>query len=140
MNYKEAESLIIDAYFKDEIEPYNGGFCFCGTLNNNDAHWRKTGSRDYNRMEFIKMEHALLSTINMMTYNAGDIFYASGKWDIKDVHGHTVDRGVVKKHPNYENALFEGMVQALNVLREIHKSKGENVDEEVVFKKRVLVK
>lgn len=140
MKYKEAESLIIDAYFKDEIEPYNGSFCFCGTLNNNDAHWRKSGSKYYSQREFIKMEYALLSTINIMTYNAGDMFYASGKWDIKDANGHTVDRGVVKQHPNYENALFEGMVAALNMLREIHKAHGENVDEEVSIKKRVLKK
>lgn len=140
MTYKEAESLIIDAYFKDEINPYQGEFCFCGALNHNNANWRTWGNKFYSVSEFLRMEYALLSTINIMTYNSGDIFYASGKWDIKDANGHTVDRGVVKQHPNYENALFEGMVAALSVLRDIHKSHGENVEEEVVFKKRVLVK
>jgi hypothetical protein len=138
MTYKEAESLIIDAYFKDEIKPYNGSFCFCGTLNNNDNTWRERGNRFYNSSEFIRMEYALLSTINSLTYNIKDIFYTNYKWGINNGE-EFIDRGKIKQHPNYENALFEGMVEALKVLKQIHQSHGEDVDEEVSIKKRVLV-
>ena len=32
-------------------------------------------------------------------------------------------------HPKYEDALFEGMCAALEVLKNIHKSRNEDVDE-----------
>lgn len=35
LTYKQAESKIFDAYFRDEIRPLSPEFCFCGTLCNN---------------------------------------------------------------------------------------------------------
>lgn len=55
---------------------------------------------------------------------------------IIDVNG---DEGFVPSSMNYEEGLFEGMVKALEVLKEIHRSRGENVDEEIqAFTKRNL--
>src|SRR6187431_3627039 len=96
MIYNEAYNKIIEAYFKDEIKPYDSSFCFCGTLADNTAHW--FGStlgrfhRDYagyKGLEYLRMERALLDTIQG----------ANG---------------------DYETLLFLGMSAALDVLKQIH--------------------
>lgn len=122
MTYKEAESLIIDAYFKDEIKPFGPAFCFCGTLCDNEMGWYKCSARlagypnahfpygQYSGEELYLMEDALFKHVEKKV-------------------GH---------HYN-EEELFNGLVEALNVLKQIHKAHGENVDEEVSIKKRVLV-
>jgi hypothetical protein len=45
-------------------------------------------------------------------------------------------RQEIMQHENYENALFNAMCNALEVLKQIHIAWGENVDETPVFKKR----
>lgn len=129
MTYKQAYDKIIDAYFKDEIEPYNREFCFCGTLgaiNLNDflIHW---DTRLYSNVDYYNMEYALLSTIRDLTVGKNESIYIN------------CDRDMVTKHPNYEQVLFEGMSAALDVLKQIHINRGEIIDEPIeTFKKREL--
>lgn len=124
LTYKEAYDKIIEAYFKDEIEPLDPKFCFCGTLCNNDATWfgnslsiqgRITNFdyRDFNgytKEQFVEMEAALLKHTSFLRYDDID----------------------------YENALFNGMCAALDVLKQIHKERGEDVDGVQEFTKRRL--
>lgn len=125
MTYKEAYDKIIQAYFRDEIKPMNPKFCFCGTLaggqNWGDFCRPHNASTRYTYDEFINMEAALLDTIDSIM---------------------GIPNKAKQELPIYEVAMFEGMCAALEVLKQIHLSRGENVDDvEGVgeFKKRELV-
>lgn len=126
LTYRQAYDKIIEAYFKDEIEPLDGNFCFCGNLCDNTSDWmgwqENYDSHGYAGGDFDRMEHALFA-------------------GMKRVAG--VDSVCYIPHtsPIYEEALFAGMSAALDVLKEIHRSRGENVDEDIpAFTKRELVK
>src|SRR5688572_8006171 len=124
LTYKQAYNKIIEAYFKDEIQSYNAEFCFCGTLSpvNRYAEWYTSL---YSSAEYRLMEKALLTIIRDQTVGecACDIYGGTG---------HTYDnRYKIICHENYETALFNGMCAALEVLKEIHRSRGENVDEDI---------
>lgn len=116
MTYKQAFDKITEAYIKGEIVPMETKFCFCGTLCNNGTAWiSPNGCREenlpYTWKEFSNMEYKLLMTI--------------------------IQCGGDNRNPT-EEALFQGMCAALEVLKQIHISRGENVDE-VPFVKRELV-
>jgi hypothetical protein len=133
LTYKQAYDKIIEAYFKDEIKPYDGFFCFCGTLG-------YTGSSDifaeiwdlslYSKDEYEEMEKALLLNIKNLTIGdkwRGNIYVMNDRY-----------RDMIMDHENYEQALFSGMSAALDVLKQIHIERGENVDDVPVFTKRLL--
>lgn len=136
LTYKEAYDKIIQAYFNDEIKPFDGEFCFCGTLNNGNHRWttQKVCSTGYKGHELYNMETALYKSLQ----RCGLV--------IREKYGNTNVNlveywEVVNKHPVYEDALFEGMSCALEVLRQIHIERGENVDDDIpVFTKRKLEK
>lgn len=94
-------------------------FVFCGTLAplNKDLIWQ---TNEYSRIELNKMELALLTTILVQTYPNADIFC---EW-FNDADNFTSKL----LHPNYENALFNGMVASLEVLKSIHEAHGEVID------------
>lgn len=136
LTYRQARDLIIDAYFKDEIKPFDGEFCFCGTLNNGESDWvsAKVCSTGYLGDHLYLMERALFIPLQ----RCGLIVI--GKSGIHNTN-HVNYWEHVDKHPDYENALFDGMCAALDVLKEIHRSRGENVDEDIpAFTKRELTK
>lgn len=129
LTYRQAYDKIIEAYFKDEIKPLNSSFCFCGTLNKNDNfYWlcydRKIDGIYYSGNELQRLEVAFLIPIAKNLAGV-DLFYGDPK--------------AAYSHPNYENALFAGMSAALEVLKQIHKDRGESVDEDIpVFTQRKL--
>jgi hypothetical protein len=120
MTYQEAYDLIIEAYFKDEIRPLDAKFCFCGTLAGNNIKWfvsPRTKHNDfgnYKGIEYVRMEDALLGAMKNVIFN--------------------------RSSPFYEEFLFEGMCAALEVLKDIHRSRGEDVDCRPALKKRKLNK
>src|SRR5688572_19763374 len=124
LTYKEAYDKIITAYFKDEIKPMNANFCFCGTLCGNTDNWFKgvpgyrLGSHGYTGRELGRMEAALIF---------------NGEWWVRIITNVYSD-----PHKDYEDALFAGMCAALEVLKDIHRERGEDVDEVPGFTKREL--
>lgn len=146
MNYKESYDKVIDAYFKDEIQPYHPRFCVCGNLSNKSENWGRSG---YSNPELRKVEAALLVTIHAETVGfIGDpIFVEDHSYGMEGNHLAFYERAQanggeyeILNHPNYENALFKGMCAALNVLKEIHRSRGEDVDNLPALTKRELCK
>lgn len=114
LTWPEAYDKIIEAYFKDEIKPWDAKFCFCGNLNDKAMLWghRVHDTNGYYTMsEYRSMEDALLTT-DVARFEPDDV--------------------------EYEDALFAGMSAALDILKEIHRSRGENVDELPALTKRVL--
>lgn len=135
LTYRQAYDKIIEAYFKDEIQPFHPCFCFCGTLNNGSHDWidDQICSTGYTGFQLLAMEKALFIPLQscgliLIDFAIGNCNKIENWYDLDD-------------HPNYEAALFTGMSAALDVLKEIHRSRGENVDEDIpAFTKRELVK
>ncbi len=131
MNYQTAYNKIIEAYFKDEIQPLQPKFCFCGTLSPNSSWniqrryrlWYDI-SYPYTPHEYGLMENAFLKPLVDVPLE-GDTFSFGGRTFVPS--------------PLYEGKLFEGMCAALEVLKQIHIGRGEKIDEEIIFKKRELV-
>lgn len=120
LSYKQAFDLITEAYIRGEIKPMDKNFCFCGTLAGG-ANWCRYSDipeSQYSAIEYAKMESAL--------------FFDFSKEGCRIIGNRDCPR---KK---YEDKLFEGMCAALEVLKQIHKERGENV-EEFEFVKRDLV-
>lgn len=128
MKYREAYDKIIDAYFKDEIRPFDAEYCFCGTLCGNSSKWIESGISNelgdpnrcvnfagYSSTEWAQMEFALCKTVQTMTRPNRE-----------------------RSGPIYEDALFNGMSAALDVLKQIHIERGEVIDEPQPFIKREL--
>ena len=129
MTYQQAYNKIIDAYFKDEIKPFDAQFCFCGTLCGS-SDWLYNREDSYSPAEYTKMELALFSGLRSIglriMQNQGST--ATPVMGILDVI----------THARYEDALFAGMCAALEVLKEIHRERGENVDDVPEFTKRMI--
>lgn len=130
LTYKQAFDKITEAYIRGEIQPYKSNFCFCGTIapeeysaegfknwNNHDGKFDQA-KHFYTLAEYGKMERAL--------------FYHLG---VPESDRISYGRGIEKSDEGYEDALFNGMVAALEVLKQIHKDRGENV-EDFQFTKR----
>lgn len=132
--YRQAYDKIIEAYFKDEIQPLNAEFCFCGTLSP-DSFWARSNvpssvDYPYSYLEYGKMEKALFIPFGYSQRSPGSI-------NTHTKNGLSSDELVLVE--GYEDKLFKGMCAALDVLKEIHRSRGENVDEKIpAFTKREL--
>lgn len=126
LTYRQAYDKIIEAYFKDQIQPYNSSFCFCGTLCDNSSEWRNP---EYEGI-FKNVRH-----LDYMFYT-GSQYYEMEKALLLPLFPVKIKCG-----KEYEDVLFSGMSAALDVLRQIHIERGENVDEDIpAFTKRELVK
>jgi hypothetical protein len=127
LTYKEAYDKIIQAYFNDEIIPFDPKFCFCGTLCDNSQQWFRNPTKFHNNFlgykgeDFVKMETALFRALYKQN--------SQGEW-----YGNRYTK------KTYEDVLFKAMCAALEVLKEIHRKRGEDVDSVPVFEKRQLVK
>lgn len=110
-------------------------FCFCGTLAP-DRRWRQQdGLRDtekeypYTILEYERMETGLFDGMNMLFCTR------------ISAHSYPSDFNGLVNHPQFENAIFNGMSMALDVLKTIHQERGEDVDgEQTQFIKRNLKK
>lgn len=130
LTYQQAYNKIIDAYFKNEIKPFNASFCFCGTLANgeiwhNNTHMFIPEKHNYTIEEYGRLEKALFVGFpEVKPLRPGFLWYEGDPDDFK-------------KMSDYEDRLFIGMSNALEELKKIHIERGENVEEpEVKFVKR----
>lgn len=155
MTYKQAFDKITEAYIKGEIKPYSKSYCVCGNLSggrewsrimsyrefDNDVFVREysgdkfierpmmelRAKHFYSGYEYYAIEDALLTTIKNIAFPDSE-----SKYSTVDLFHEPED------NPKYEEALFKGMCAALEVLKQIHISRGETIDE-TAFIKRELV-
>ena len=124
LTYKQAFDKITEAYIKEEIKPMRMDFCFCGTLAC-EVKERDIGSywddERYSEQEYLRMEIALMKGLGAKRVIGGN------GWHIGTERPYDAD---------YEERLFAGMCAALDVLKSIHKERGEEVESVPVFKKR----
>lgn len=122
LTYKEAYDKIIEAYFKDEIQPLSSIFCFCGNLCNKNPDWAYSKYDKffgYSYEDFRSMEKAL--------FNGMDTSFPD--WHLYSIN---------KQSKEYEDSLFAGIVTALETLKKIHIGRGEIINEPITAKKRQL--
>lgn len=120
LTFKQAFDLITVAYIKGEIKPLDAYFCFCGTLNKGDSDWIwefADGRFQYSYEEFQRMEKALFRGI-------------TGNYD------YLINKERLRHYT--EDELFNGMVAALDVLKQIHIEHGEVIQEDTTLQKREL--
>lgn len=139
MTYKQAFDKITEAYIKGDVKPFDCKFCFCGTLAP-DSKWcigyADRSKYPYTLEEYGRMEKALLSTFPGIEHVETGYLRNSLRLNILNM-----EKDYKKIFPmEYEEFLFKGMCKALDVLKSIHKERGEDVDGiETEFTKRQLV-
>ena len=155
-NYKTAFDRITTAYLNDVLNPWINCACFVGNLLNNDESWahgrgffmnipmlnnenccwqmreciNKNAEGFYSPLDIVKLETKFLNEIEKYLNTGTSVvrIYANIEGSVKR-----------KDHlPEYEDALYQAMVVTLEELKQIHISKGEDVDNSLSLKKRKL--
>lgn len=134
--FKQQYDKIVSAYFKDELQPYIRCACFIGNLIGDQGNFREQNPRIsyfankfYTEKQIEDLERNFLITISQNTIESQRKCLSASD---------TVDMiNIIAGDRNYENALFMAMDSTLQMLKEIHKGWGENV-EECKFEKRTL--
>lgn len=148
--YKEQFDKLTRAYINNEVEPWECKACFVGNLLNNKSDWR-----------FCRSAIDLSSTIPMMRkdcpYLSVDTIRKEGRklyslYDIASLEAfflhHLTENGGTRMlkwtgatlTETEENALFTAFEKTLEMLKEMHISKGEVIEETPVFTKREVKK
>lgn len=117
--YSIQEAKIIDAYMSNDLDPYNNIFCMCGILTDFENSWKQERHQSnfkdrhpYTANEYLRIESSL--------------FF--GIFEIDKEY----------RNPPSPDALFNGMLKGLEVLKNIHQEKGEIIDIPVTPEKRIL--
>ena len=147
--YLQQSEKIIQAYLKEEINPYYDCACFVGNLLNNNGDW-----------SLVRSLHGLCASPGVEVFiNPYIPDRAHGACIIEDESdGLYNSSDIIKLESNFlkicsqdnywdkekgctvvnEDCLFEAMTSTLELLKEIHIEKGEITEEEPVFERRVL--
>ena len=129
LTYIEARDKIWNAYFRDEITPIYSCACFVGNLlGEKDTWWmgREACRIDYENPIAAMTDRAFVEKNGM--YSAEEIL--------------SMEAAFMKCYPSQgEEKLFAGMLAALEVLKQIHRDRGDYIPEdEPLLTKRTLVK
>lgn len=134
--FKEQFDKITTAYIKDELEPYQDCACFVGNLLNNTTTWAfcrrqvMTSGKTYEQCKWN--ESLLADTIQKEAggfYTPEEILRLEGNF-MQFLYNATLGTST-------EDIIFSAMDSTLDMLRKIHESKGE-VIEDYKFEKRQL--
>jgi hypothetical protein len=146
LTYREAYDRIVDAYFKDQLNPFQSCACFIGNLLGSQI-WSACRGNPKLKQESDKVEGLLL--INSFGYSIyqielmednflNEIFFAIKGYRYASPRNEGYASGQLMGE-KYENALFAAMSSTLDILKKIHEENGEVVDAPV-FIKRELAK
>lgn len=132
LTYRQAFDKITEAYIRGEIIPVDSNFCFCGTLSPNRGEWNQLCGFSYGnpKPDFLSFKYKNEEPYTLWEYKQMEWALINNK-----------NEYAMKNNVDYagEDALFAGMCAALEVLKEIHRARGEDVDEVPVFTKRELL-
>ncbi len=131
-SYKEQFDKITEAYIKGEIKPYKSNFCFCGTIA--PEEYSADGHKNWNNHDGKFMQHKHFYTLSEYGKMEEALFIPLHAFNGK-ISGMNIYR-LEEGDEGYEDAMFDGMCAALEVLKQIHVHKGDIADEYPVFKKR----
>lgn len=131
--FKQSFDLLTEAYINGEVNPYDSHFCFCGNLENNNVNWQNTKGYtntlykelNYTADDYIEMELAFMSRF----FKYFGFGVCQNNNTVKQYNSGTLDL------PGYEDVLWQAFNDALEVLRQIHIARGEEVELAVMGKR-----
>ena len=137
--YQEQFNKLTEAYIRNKVNPYWGCARFVGNLLNNNGDWEigrelKVSCQKPDYDYSIKSGNCISSVLKKECnnlYDAIDIFELEKKF--LRSYNTSLAEGIDR-----EDALFKAFEVTLDLLKQIHISKGEIIDQEPVFKKRTL--
>lgn len=126
--YKEQFDKLTKAYINDEVEPMFPCACFIGNLLNGRGDW-------------VNMRRLDLSNYTYHPYKANKLdpeyrFYTATELAKMENMFMTTPEGYLGRP--IEETFFRRFSTTLDILKQIHISKGEVIDDVPVFKKREL--
>lgn len=153
LTYRQAFDRITGAYLNNQLEPYVNCACFIGNLLGGTNVWA-TGRYAWRRLQepggrtilsptYCERYAALITSLEGYTqdqiFNMELLFMSTiakhaGGGNPQDYQYELIYQDGATamqyrdRHPNYENALYEAMVVTLEMLKQIHIDRGEEVD------------
>lgn len=138
--FKQQYDKIVGAYLRNELDPHNGCACFVGNLLNKNREWEKIRvpyagshyldthfkSRLVPERQNYMIGEACVKSLSNNLYSAEDVRQL--EQNFLQIFNKNMD----------EESLFSAMESTLLMLRQMHESKGETV-EDYIFEKRVLI-
>lgn len=134
--YEQQWQKLTSQYLEDKIKPYQPRFCICGNLCNGYDGWYNYDSEylqspsfgkhnsfgQYTGRELYLIEAPLLEEIHNQ---CGTIEKHSDRCEVKLPGFSSPTTLYAWENRNYEQALFDGFVKSLEVLRQIHLKAGD---------------
>lgn len=147
ITFKEQFDKLTAAYIKGEVHPFQNCACFVGNLLNGQHAWGATRTYSSNGIQARRCEQLPLYFLEYYKEGLNCINTASDRtYTVKDIvrlennfmRIITRNWSILEPHTPSEDCLFEAFSSTLDLLKEIHESKGEVVDP-FEFTKRQLV-
>lgn len=134
-SFKQQFDKLTEAYIRGEVNAFTGCECFNGNLENRTTQWTEVkGGKNiispnvnYTGLQYTEMEHAFMEPIRVFLRR--NVHSGSSKTWIDDYNKSSV------VNADYEAALFQGFQDAIEILRQIHISRGEEVDDRAFVKR-----
>jgi hypothetical protein len=153
ITYKQQFDKLTEAYFNNEVHPYDDCVCFVGNLLNNNGDW--SYFRDFNLIRntgidlksLIQPANPGVSLQDILNNEAEGFYYFEEILGLEreflttyeSITGVQEPALVISHIKIDEEALFQAFSKTLDMLYMIHVAKGENVPERIPFAKRGLV-
>ena len=139
--YAEQYQKITSAYMKNQLNPWNECACFIGNLLNNKGEWSR--GRDVHTGTICDdplAKNSILQSENCVRVESNGFYTYQEVLDMENNFLRVIGSGRIAhmdKKDIDENLLFKAMESTLDMLRKLHESKGEIVDN-YLFTRRVL--
>lgn len=137
-SYKTQFDKLTRAYIANDVKPYDACACFIGNLLNNSNNWCfRDGSWD----ERFSVNESFRSIIEQtLRLQAGGLYTPEEIFSMEALFLKTFSN---RKHEDFnyqesEQSLFDAFCVTLDLLKQIHESKGEVITETLAFNKREL--
>lgn len=143
--YAEQYEKIVQAYLKEQLQPFIECACFIGNLLNGKREWSRARRPDTPHVhrefeEFVSPDLVLIPSVGPNVSIGLHCIKeeGGGMYEVKDIIAMEQNfLRIYNKGDKSEDALFEAMCSTLEMLRQVHIDKGEIV-ESIPLKKREL--
>lgn len=132
--FKQQFDKITAAYIENKLDPWEACACFIGNMLNGKDDWI---NGRYEHGTICYAPEALQSAMRCIKEEAGGLYSLREVVDMEHNFLLIVEKANKMDNKQYENALFEAMSSTLDMLKKIHESKGEVIDQ-YDFTKREL--
>ena len=144
--YKEQFDKLTRAYIENRVDPFNDCACFVGNLLNGNEYWGCERTWKISGDILDSLDSTYMSgteVINKVLEKESNSYYLPDEIIILErtfLKAFSRHGGKRKGKDGWkgEDALFAAFEITLDLLKQIHQSKGEIIDETPVFQKRQL--